>query len=368
MIHENLSRARSLLDIGRWEQARDILIPVLAAHPDSRETLCLLARSHQLAGDWHGMLRHAEAAAAVSPEHEWAHRQRSVALRHLYRVAESVEAARTAVRCAPRTWVTHQELAESLLVFRTSDARREAFHAAQHARQLAPHEPSVHVTMGRVYEAIADGRRSREAKKAALALDPEHLIARHNLAISDLHRGHIASAGHQLGSVVADSPQDQLFQRNIWITANAWIWRRAELSTLAWGLSVAISLRWEGMIVARIGSGLIVGCFLAEASFAYLRLSAPMRRLVRSVRGESRRLPLACAALPLVALIMRILTVDPITGAIAMLSAVAAFGCVLVTVPRLHSLLFRPIRRFFLRWWYRLFVLRSGGSYPFQIE
>ncbi|MBB5867809.1 tetratricopeptide (TPR) repeat protein [Allocatelliglobosispora scoriae] len=360
-VIDDLRRAESLLEIDRLEAAREILARILAEQPDLYEAQCLAARANMAPGRYSMMLLHAEAAIAVEPGMDWAHRLRAIALRHSLQYDASVAAARTAVRIAPDAWQSHTTLTDSLLMFTTTAELREAHDAAKRARELAPEQPSAHITMARVYSAVADHRRARECQQTALSLDPENTIARHNLAVNQLAQGKLAAAGRQLASVIAANPHHPLFQHNTSVAANVWVWRRADHAAFAWAAAAVLALRWPGSLADHVGAAVLAAVQVIGLVTAYRRLPAGMRHLVRAApsrHAKRRILAYGCVAAPTSALVLHAVAMNPVITGIAGAAAVPAFGCVIFAAARLRSRAVAAVIGFFRRWRFRLFVLR----------
>src|SRR6201993_1097150 len=100
-IREELARAATMLDLGRYEEASTLLARLVSAEPGSGRAWGLFARAH-LGGD-----RFTEAgeaanrAAAIEPSEEWPHRLASNALMHLGHHGEALRAAAESRRLAP---------------------------------------------------------------------------------------------------------------------------------------------------------------------------------------------------------------------------------------------------------------------------
>src|SRR5687768_7045325 len=94
-------RAHALMEVGRWDAARDALARALAAAPDSVVALCLLAYCEQMQGRYAAMLETAERAIEADPSQEWAYRLYAAACRRVNRIDDAVAASREAVRLAP---------------------------------------------------------------------------------------------------------------------------------------------------------------------------------------------------------------------------------------------------------------------------
>jgi hypothetical protein len=79
-LDEAVERARGLVEIGRHEQARDVLSGVLATQPDHFAALCLISRVYIHLGEPARAVAAAEAAAAVEADRVSPHLLRSAAL------------------------------------------------------------------------------------------------------------------------------------------------------------------------------------------------------------------------------------------------------------------------------------------------
>lgn len=296
-----LARARQLVDLGRWGEAEVELAHVLADEPRSVEALCMLGQSRVSAGDETGGRRAAEAALAVDPGCEWAHRVRSVALGLAGCHAEAVASAREAVRLAPHHPDGHQRLAHALL--RMPGGAGEARRAAERAAALAPHDPGTHVAIG--LAAAAEGRRGdeRAAYLRALALDPLHATALNNLAAMDTERGRLGQASRLLTAALRSDPHHETALANIDVVAIN-VLRRMTAVMLLGGLLVTglvVAPPGPGLATVRPLAGLAVIAACAAVAWSTLRhLPAGARRhlrgMLRRVSGWDRALAVAFAA------------------------------------------------------------------------
>jgi tetratricopeptide (TPR) repeat protein len=357
MADRDLQRARALLDVGRFEQARVALGEYLASSPQSVEALCLLARSHQLGRDYDEMLRAADQAVAAAPGSEWAHRLRSIALGKLRLPLQALAAARRAVELAPYAWQPYVIMVDSLLASGGSDARREAYQVALQAQRLAPHEPEVHNSRGRVFQAISDPGAARRSYQEALRLDPQNPTARNNLAIVELRQGRTTLAGERLGEVLADRPTETLYQENARTAARTWGIRLMDGGSAIWlaVLVIALSGATTPVLLAACAALLAGGGTLALRR--YRRLPPALRRLV----GRDRW-PLLGAAVQ-AAVAVEVATCWRLRGGLALLSLplLIAAGIAFFTVLRLRNRAIGAVVVFCRRWWYRLVVLRRTG-------
>jgi tetratricopeptide (TPR) repeat protein len=175
-----LERAQTLVELGRFEEARAVLTQLLGREPGVARAWCLFAQTQLAAGYPKAALDAAEHAASREPENEWAHRLRSIALERLGYRNEAFAAANEAVAAAPHAWQTHMRLAEACLVGRwNSDV---ALSAAKRAVELAPNEPNAHFVLGRAFEMCGEGAEAELCYRRALEIDSQHAAAHHELA------------------------------------------------------------------------------------------------------------------------------------------------------------------------------------------
>lgn len=364
-VLDDLQRAEALLAVGRLDAAGQILAGVLARQPDSAAALCLLAVLENKRGDHRAMLRAADAAVAAEPGSDWAHRLRSTALRHRGRPQEAREAARDAVRAAPDNWACHVVLAESELLDETVDGVESAYRAASKAVELAPDEPDAHLTLGRVHAAAFDPAYAQACYEQALALDPQHVAARNNLAVEQLRTGRYTAGGRTLIDALAQDPQHELLHRNLDQAALAWLHRLADGVVLAWLCWAAVLLtgspRDEG-----IAGGALAVLVAVGVVWSYGRLPGAMRRLVRrppTPTGASRILAWACVAVPFGALLIRPVTsmsaLQGVAAGVTLFAVIAAF----VTASRAYTRVVGAAARLHRRWRHRVF-LRRGPRPP----
>jgi Flp pilus assembly protein TadD len=340
MVDADLQRARALLDVGRHDQARTALGQYLASSPQSVEALCLLARSHQLDRDYHEMLRAAEQAVAVAPGSEWAHRLRSIALGKLRVPVEALLAARRAVELAPHAWQPYVIMVDALLAAGGADARRDAFEAAAHAQRLAPHEPEVHNSRGRVFQAISDPAAARRSYQEALRL------------------GRTTLAGERLGEVLADHPTETLYQDNARTAARTWGVRLMDGGSGVFLAVIVIALTGAGRLVLTGACLALLAGGGALAARRYRRLPPALRHLVRRDRWPLLGAATQATVALLVALVWR---VPGASAALLALPVLVAIGIAFFTVLRVRNRAIGAVAVFCRRWWYRLVVLRRTG-------
>lgn len=175
------ARIGSLLELGRWSEARSLVEAQLATRPEDSDlhgwrAQCLIGE-----GDHTGGLEAANRLVALAPEEEWGHRICAFALERLGMHTEAARAASEAVRLAPDRWQTHVRFAQAAAA--VPSRSHEALQAAHEAVRLAPNEPDAHGALAIVAQSRNDYRTARAAYERALALDPEHSAILNNLAM-----------------------------------------------------------------------------------------------------------------------------------------------------------------------------------------
>ena len=206
-----LSRASTMIELGRYGDAARLLAAVLAAAPDSSRGWCLLSRAHLGNGEPSEAVKAASRASALDPASDWPHRLVSTALIGLDRCGEAVTAALEARRLAPHFWRSHICLAQAA----AADGQlRLAAEAAQTALAIAPDQADVHVTAGKVALGRGDAAEARLRQQAALAIEPCHSGALNELGrISMYSKDAVAAAEHFLRAA-RTSPGNGVFSRN----------------------------------------------------------------------------------------------------------------------------------------------------------
>jgi tetratricopeptide (TPR) repeat protein len=174
-----LARVEALVDLGRCSEAESMLARVLADRPDDHRAWCLLALARDGLSHWSEMLRAANHAVAVAPDHEWGHRLASIALARLEMTEEAVRAAAEAVRLDPHGWRTH--LQYSLVAAPVPRLVQDAYRAAGRAAEIAPHSADAHFALGLTSDATGRHEAMAGHYREALRLNPQHVNAMNNL-------------------------------------------------------------------------------------------------------------------------------------------------------------------------------------------
>jgi tetratricopeptide (TPR) repeat protein len=236
-----LTRATTMLDLGRYDEASSLLARVVAAEPESSRAWCLFARAHLGAGRYEPAVEAANRAVTIEPGEEWPHRLASNALMHLGQHREALRAASEARRLAPAYWQTHVCVAQAALA---AGHVRTAGAAAGEARHLAPDEADVHFLSGKVALAGGDLAGARDHQERALAIDPAHSGAMNELGRIRLRKHDTAGAVRHFISAARTTPGEQIYSRNIDVVILRSISRMIYLFVL-----IALCLIWVPMLV-----------------------------------------------------------------------------------------------------------------------
>jgi tetratricopeptide (TPR) repeat protein len=242
---EELARANTMLDLGRYDEAGSLLAQVVADEPENSRAWCLFARAHLGAGRYADAVSAAGRAAALSPDDEWPHRLASNALMHLARHQESLNAARESCRLAPAYWQTHVCVAQAALA---AGQLKAAETSAAEARRLAPGEPDVHFLSGKVSLARGELHSARSHQERALSLDPAHSGAMNELGRIRLRRHDTAGAIRHFISAARTTPAERIYSRNIEVVILRGVSRMIYLFTL-----LALVLIWVPAVVEMRG-------------------------------------------------------------------------------------------------------------------
>jgi tetratricopeptide (TPR) repeat protein len=211
-LRQELARAATMLDLGRYDEASTLLARLVSTEPGSGRAWCLFARAHLGADRFAEAVEAANRAAAIEPTEEWPHRLASNALMHLGSHAEALRAAAESRRLAPAYWQTHVCVAQAALA---AGQPVIAANAAAEARKLAPNEPDVHFLSGKVALARGDLDGARTHQERALALDPTHSGAMNELGRIRLRRHDTSGAIRHFINAARTTPGEHIYSRNI---------------------------------------------------------------------------------------------------------------------------------------------------------
>jgi tetratricopeptide (TPR) repeat protein len=291
-FRQELARAATMLDLGRYEEASSLLARVVSAEPGSSRAWCLFARAHLGADRYAEAVEAANRAAAIEPTEEWPHRLASNALMHLGNHTEALRAAAESRRLAPSYWQTHVCVAQAALA---ASQPALAASAAAEARRLAPNEPDVHFLSGKVALARADLEGARAHQERALALDPAHSGAMNELGRIRLRRHDTVGAIRHFINAARTTPGEHIYSRNIDVVILRTVSRIIYVFVL-----IALIMLWVPAVmhVSRfpflLGFGVLAAGTMASFVVLMLRLPREARLLVRRTL-RTRRVATALA-------------------------------------------------------------------------
>jgi tetratricopeptide (TPR) repeat protein len=210
-VSQSIARARSLIELGRFQEALDALASADGAQLDT-QGLCLGAQANLGLGRLDDARRLAEAAARSAPDEEWPVRLASVAALRQGHYPAARYLAQVALRLAPNQWRTLMQVAQTDASARA--VTQDSWSAARRAVELAPNEPETHLTLGNVALADRDFRQARRCYLEALRLDPDNLSARNNLSVIDMRRQRFGRAAAGFRAAARVDPRAELPIRN----------------------------------------------------------------------------------------------------------------------------------------------------------
>jgi tetratricopeptide (TPR) repeat protein len=278
-LREELARAATMLDLGRYDEASTLLARVVSAEPGSGRAWCLFARAHLGADRFSEAVEAANRAAAIEPTEEWPHRLASNALMHLGHHGQALRAAAESRRLAPAYWQTHVCVAQAALAAGQPSA---AATAATEARKLAPNEPDVHFLSGKVALARGDLDGARKHQERALAIDPSHSGAMNELGRIRLRRHDTVGAIRHFINAARTTPGEHIYSRNIDVVIVRSVSRMIYIFML-----VAMILLWipaithAGRLPLAAGFATLVLGTLAACAVMVSRLPREARQLAR---------------------------------------------------------------------------------------
>ncbi|MFI1996476.1 tetratricopeptide repeat protein [Actinoplanes sp. NPDC020271] len=197
------SRARLLVELGRFDQAEAELRLGLLNRPGDPDMLALLAAVLRLDGRHGDALAAAEAAIEAGPGSAGAHAERAENLIALSRTREAVEAASEAARLRPAEPEVHRVLARAHAAGRDFGRARAA---ARQALAFDPRSVPSLLTLAEVERVAGRRRAAARATRAALAEDPEHPGGRWLIALLNAERLHVGEAMRGLRDLAVDHP------------------------------------------------------------------------------------------------------------------------------------------------------------------
>lgn len=175
-------RVERLRELGRLADAEREARAALAADPEDPGLLSSLA-AVLLSAERHAEgLGVAEAACAADPDQERAHRLRGLLASRLGRHPEAIWACWTAVTLAPEEPYAALGYATAL---QAAGRLADALAVARRAASLDPALAHAHLMVADISANLGRRKAARAAYAEVLRLEPDHAVARHDLAVQD---------------------------------------------------------------------------------------------------------------------------------------------------------------------------------------
>jgi tetratricopeptide (TPR) repeat protein len=214
-------------------------------------------------------LTSAERALTLTPDREWCHRLRSIALRKLGQPREAVAAAQQAVVLGPLVAPAHQTLSHA---YREAKQGRPAWDAAMHAVRIAPNSPESHEAAGLAALQLGWTEQAEHAFRTQLGIDPTSTYARNNLGVTLERAGRRDEAMELYREAAKLEPREPMFRRNVGRLA----YKRSTYRIVILGLAMVafVFAGVFGILVAIAG----MGSFYAIQSARVRRIAAGRSR------------------------------------------------------------------------------------------
>ncbi|MFI0778170.1 tetratricopeptide repeat protein [Streptomyces sp. NPDC021212] len=213
--HPLTAQGAALLELGRFDQAKELLARRLASDPDDVRAWVRLAICHINTKDFEDALHATQEALRRAPEDFSAHRFRSLALRRTGRSDESVAAAREAIRISPDHWMAYTALSEALIM--PPDRWPQAYEAAVTAVRLGPEEIETHYALWKA--SLALGRRDvcDQAVREVLRIDPSNAWALQEVATGKAYSkdAKLPEVAEGYVQALAAAPGDQRMRKGL---------------------------------------------------------------------------------------------------------------------------------------------------------
>ena len=206
------SRAEAALALRRPEEARRLLAPLLASHPDDATASALMAVASAECGEppvvWR---RFADRAAALAPSDATL----LATLADLGRTAGDPGAGLYYAQRALQIDPNHVLALNVLALLQIDSNPKAALATIDRAMALSPETPEIMVARGMALGSAGQLAASQAMYVAALRENPRQLSALNNLAVSRLLCADLPRASRLLHRAVAEDPHTALYRSNL---------------------------------------------------------------------------------------------------------------------------------------------------------
>ena len=287
---QTVAKAEHLIDLGRGAQALSLLAGVLAGNPQHARALTLTARAYLQSGDRYLALEAAQKAHMAGPGQDWPLRLMALTNHQLGRHPAAIAAARAAIELAPATWLNHHVMA--VAVEGTDPA--VALAAAEHARRLAPWEPSIHVLLSSMAIRSGDLPSAKVHCREALRLDPQNAAALNDLGRIELSSNNPLAAAERFADALRQDPGISVGTANLDKALLAFLRRPLQLCTAGFLLGAfMLQIGNDLLLFGRLALAFTLTAMSGWLLVGFLRL--PRDRFATYLRALPRRDPLLTA-------------------------------------------------------------------------
>ena len=207
-----LSRARSLIEVSRYESALEALVPALGDPSSEAEAWCLRTQALLGMNDLTQALPAARKAISLDPDAEWPHRLLALVLQRGGNHKDALRSAQEAARIAPYQAETLHVLAICLANRRK---KADAEKTVQALLERHPHNALSHQTAGVVAGMRGEWATAERHLREALRLEPNDADVAAALAEVLQRLGRREEAGEALLAAARADPTNHSIRRSL---------------------------------------------------------------------------------------------------------------------------------------------------------
>ncbi len=211
MEERALQIAKSLLEVGRCDDAIKQCVLFLSSQPESIQGRACLIRAHLEKDEYDKAEQAAMALIKLAPEEPFAYYLRSLACRELKRFNSALEMAETAARIDPENANYLQQLAAMQL---QQGMIKKAKLTAQALLKVAPGSEQAHELMASISLELEDFKQAEIHYREVLRLNPNSINTLNNLAIALAAQKKLKQAIELLFNALKQTPNDETLRYN----------------------------------------------------------------------------------------------------------------------------------------------------------